>query len=118
MPEKDPKKKKKTEEKKEKEKSKTEKQEPRYEEILPPLDFTSLFLPFYTQALIKLGQIEDPAAQKEESNIDLARRLIDLLDLLKDRTKGNLKPEEEKIFLNSLHQLKLVYMEKAKIIKL
>jgi hypothetical protein len=44
--------------------------------------------------------------------------LIDLLDLLKERTKGNLKSEEEKFLTACLHQLKIAFMEKAKIIKL
>lgn len=87
-------------------------------EPLPPLDFSSLFLPFYTQALIKLGQLADPVTQKEDENLELAKRMIDLLDLLKDRTKGNLMPEEEKFLENSTHRLKLLYMEKARIIKL
>jgi len=98
---------------------KPEKEEPKeQQEFLPPLDFSSLALPFFTQALIKLGQVEDPITKKNETNLDFAKRLIDLLSLLKDRTKGNLKPEEEKFIEASLHQLKLIYMEKAKIIKL
>ena len=51
-------------------------------------------------------------------NLDLAKRMIELLDLLKEKTKGNLKTEEEQFIDSSLHQLKLGYMEKAKIIKL
>ncbi|MGD2295886.1 MAG: DUF1844 domain-containing protein [Candidatus Aminicenantes bacterium] len=88
------------------------------QEILPPLDFSSLFLPFYTQALMKLGATEDPASQKADENLELAKRLIDLLDLLKEKTKGNLKSEEETLLENGLHQLKMLYMEKAKIINL
>lgn len=87
-------------------------------EILPPLDFSSLVLPFFTQALIKLGQIKDPLTDKEEDNINLAKRLIDLLDLLQDRTKNNLKPEEREFLDSCLHQLKMAYMQKAKIIQL
>jgi hypothetical protein len=106
----------------EKEKSKkkqTKKKKPDESiEIIPPLDFSSLVLPFYTQAVIKLGLAKDPLSKKEEKNLDLAKRLIDLLGLLKERTKGNLKPEEEKFIEACLHQLRTVYMEKAKIIKL
>jgi len=85
--------------------------------VIPPLDFSSIVLPFFTQALVSIGQIKDDE-EKKENNLDLAKRMIDLLDLLKDRTKGNLKPEEEQFIDSSLHQLKMVYMEKAKIIKL
>lgn len=88
------------------------------QKIIPPIDFSSLVLPFFTQALIELGQKNDPKDKKEKKNFDLAKRLIDLLDLLKERTKGHLKPEEEKFLNSCLHQLKIAYMEKAKIIKL
>jgi hypothetical protein len=106
----------KTEEKKSEEK-KDEKKTEETKEILPPLDFSSLILPFYTQALIKLGLATDPFSNKEGENLELAKRLIDLLDLFKERTKGNLKSDEEKFLLACLHQLKMAYMEKAKIIK-
>ena len=122
MTEKDKDKKKKLEQEEEKEEVVTEEEKtdsPEYQkEMLPPLDFTSLFLPFYTQALFKLGAAEDPISQKFDENIDLAKRFIDLLDLLKEKTKGNLKPEEDTLLINGLHQLKMLYMEKSKIIKL
>ncbi len=103
--------------KKEKEKPKEKEQaEPKI--IIPPLDFSSLVLPFFTQALVSLGQVEDPESGKPEKNLELVKRLIDLLDLMKDRTNGNLKKEEEQFLDSCLHQLKLSYMEKAKIIKL
>lgn len=107
-----------TEEDKNKKGQENKKKPEEPQEMVPPLDFSSLFLPFYTQALIKLGQIKDPIANKEDENIDFAKRLIDLLDLLEDRTKGNLKPEEKRLIDSGLQQLKMIYMEKAKIIKL
>ncbi len=106
----------------EKEKSKkkqTKKKKPEeIQEIAPPLDFSSLVLPFYTQAVITLGLAKDPLTNKEEENLELAKRLIDLLGLLKKRTKENLKPEEEKFLDACLHQLRTAYMEKLDIIKL
>jgi hypothetical protein len=87
-------------------------------EIIPPLDFSSLVLPFYTQALIKLGETKDPLTNKPSENLELAKRLIDLIDLLKQRTQGNLLPEEEKFLNNCLHHLRLSYLEKVKAIKL
>jgi hypothetical protein len=111
----------KEEEKKEvKQEDKTEEKQDDKElkKFLPPIDFSSLVLPFFTQALIELGETEDPEAKNTEENLRLAQRLIDLLDMLKEKTKGNLKPEEE-IFLDQcLHQLRMAYMERAKIITL
>jgi len=83
-------------------------------EPMPLLDFSSLMLPFYTQALIKLGQIADPIAKKQSVNLELAKRLIDLLDLLKTKTQGNLNPNEEELLNQSLHQLKSIYLGKSK----
>jgi len=83
-------------------------------EFLPPLDFSSIVFPLYAQALVKLGVIPDPASGAPAENLELARRLIDLLDLLKDRTKGRLRPEEDKFLETCLEQLHLGFAEKAK----
>jgi len=90
--------------------------EPAGQEFLPPLDFSSVILPFYTQALLKLGLLSDPDEAGKTMNLNLARRLIDILDLIKDRTKGNLKPDEEDFLTSCLQQLRVHYLEKAKII--
>lgn len=84
------------------------------EEFLPPLDFSSIVFPLYAQALVKLGVIADPVSGASAENLELARRLIDLLDLLKDRTSGRLRPEEEKFLETCLEQLHLGFADKAK----
>ena len=86
-------------------------------EYLPPLEFTSLVFPFYTQALIKLGMIEDPISGQVSGNPELAKRLIDLIDFLKDRTKGNLEPDEEKFLKACLSQLKMGYLKQINVVK-
>ncbi len=90
-------------------------EEPR--EFLPPLDFSSLVYPFYSQALIKLGVLEDPLKGGPAESIDFAKRLIDLLDLLKDRTQGRLKPAEYDFLEAGLTDLKMRYMQKTEILK-
>lgn len=87
-------------------------------EFLPPLEFSSVVLLLYFPALIQLGLVEDPAKGQVRENLGLAKRNIDLLDLLKDRTKGNLAPEEEKFLDGVLDQLKLAYLQKADIVKM
>ena len=82
-------------------------------EFLPPLEFSSLVLPLYMPALIKLGLIEDPTTGRLQANLDHGRRLIDLLDLLKEKTQGNLEPEEEKFLSSAILQLKEVYLRKT-----
>ena len=67
---------------------------------------------------MKLGLLENPQNNQTEENLEYARRLIDLLDLLKDRTKGNLLPEEENFLEAVLSQLKMHYLNKTEAIKL
>jgi len=87
-------------------------------EFLPPLDFSSIVFPFYTQALVKLGLMEDPLKKAADVNLEFAKRLIDLLDLLKDRSKGNLHEDEEKFLESCLLQLKTNYLQQADVIKM
>jgi hypothetical protein len=88
------------------------------QEFMPPLDFSSIIFPIYTQALIKLGMLEDPKSNQLKTNLGYAKRLIDILDLLRDRTKGNLEPEEDNLLEAILSQLKLNYLKKTEAIKL
>ncbi len=78
--------------------------------VIPPLKFESLVLPFYTQALVAMGYLsESEEKSKKELDLELAARLIDLIDLLAEKTKGNLSEEEEK-FLNTIStELKIIY---------
>jgi hypothetical protein len=86
---------------------------PTGEAFLPPLEFSSLVILLYFPSLIQLGLMDDPASGKRQENLVLAKRNIDLLDLLKDKTKGNLDAEEEKFLEDALGQLKLAYVKKA-----
>ncbi len=87
-------------------------------EFLPPLDFSSIVILLYFPALIQLGLMEDPATGERRENLGLAKRNIDLLDLLRDRTKGNLEADEEKFLDGVLDQLKLAYLQKADLVKM
>jgi hypothetical protein len=88
------------------------------QEFLPPLDFSSIVFPMYSQALLNLGLLGVQEGGEHEVNLELARRLIDILDLLKDRTRGNLNPEESKFLDACLQQLRMRYLEKSKVISL
>lgn len=80
---------------------------------LPPLDFSSIVLPFFTHALINLGKVDDPSSGKKKVDLKTAQRLIDLIDLLHKKTQGRLSPKEEKFISGCLFQLKTRYTELA-----
>lgn len=50
---------------------------------------------------------------KDGPNLDLARYSIDMLELLKVKTKGNLEKDEEKFLDETIHQLRMKYVEVA-----
>lgn len=87
-------------------------------EFVPPLDFSSIVILLYFPALVQLGLVEDPTTGQRQENLVLAKRNIDLLDLLKDRTKGNLEAEEPKFLDGVIDQLKLAYLKKAELVKM
>ncbi|MGA2533211.1 MAG: DUF1844 domain-containing protein [Candidatus Aminicenantales bacterium] len=86
--------------------------------FLPPLDFSSIVILLYFPTLIQLGLMEDPGTGQLGEDLVLAKRNIDLLDLLRDRTKGNLEEEEEKFLEGVLNQLKMAYLKKADLLKM
>lgn len=88
------------------------------EEFLPPLEFTSIVILLYFPALIQLGLMDDPVTGERAENLDLARRNIDLLDLLRDRTKGNLENEEKEFLEGAVDQLKAAYLRKVDALKM
>jgi hypothetical protein len=86
---------------------------PETEGPLPEINFTSLILSLSTSALIQLGVVDDPFTQKQSKNLPLAKQTIDLIGMLKEKTKGNLTPEEEKFIEQILFDLRMRYVKAA-----
>ncbi|OGP65720.1 MAG: hypothetical protein A2169_05380 [Deltaproteobacteria bacterium RBG_13_47_9] len=78
---------------------------------LSEITFVNLVFSLSTSALIQLGEIEDPIANKTLKNLPLAKQTIDLIGMLKQKTKGNLSPEEEKLTENILYDLRMRYVK-------
>jgi hypothetical protein len=66
-----------------------------------------------TSVLIQLGEIQDPVTQQLAKNLPLAKQTIDLIGMLKEKTKGNLNPEEEKFIEHILYDLRMRYIKAA-----
>lgn len=84
------------------------------EGTLPQVDFSSFIFSLSTSALIHFGAIPDPITKKTEKNIVMARQTIDLLGILKDKTKGNLTKEEDELLTNILYDLRMIYVKESK----
>ncbi len=81
---------------------------------LPEMDFSSFIFSLSTSALLHLGEMPDPLTQKTEKNLLLAKQTIDILGMLKEKTRGNLTGDEEKLMDNILTDLRWRYVREAK----
>ncbi|MEI9475410.1 MAG: DUF1844 domain-containing protein [Deltaproteobacteria bacterium] len=86
-------------------------EKPEQDASLPEITFPSLLLSLSTSALIQLGEIQDPVSKQTVKNLPLAKQTIDLIGMLKEKTKGNLTSDEEKLMENMLYDLKLRYVK-------
>jgi hypothetical protein len=66
------------------------------------------------QAAMLLGGMADPATGQAILDLEGAREVIDMLDVLRDKTRGNLAPEEERLLTELLGALQLNYLEISK----
>jgi hypothetical protein len=81
---------------------------------MPPPTFEVLVSMFSTQAMVALGLIPNPATGKAEVLPDLAKHFIDMLSVLETKTAGNLEPHEKTLLDESLHQLRMAYVQATK----
>jgi hypothetical protein len=88
------------------------------ERQIPPIDFPSYLLSYYTQGLVLLGEVPNPYTNKKEEDTEAARHTIDILTLLEEKTKGNLSQDEQKLLENVLYELRMKYMTKTNRIKI
>ena len=65
------------------------------------------------QALIFLGEIDNPVTHKKEENLEQAKYIIDTMAMLKEKTKGNLTGNEANILDNILYELRMKYTAKS-----
>ena len=65
-------------------------------------------------AALFLGQIPNPKTGQPEINLDLARMFIDQLEMIQEKTRGNLTSEEAKVLSNALSNLQMAYVEVAR----
>ena len=88
---------------------------------VPPADapkrspvFENLIRSLGQNAAMLLGGYADPQTGRPVLDLEGAREMIDMLDVLREKTHGDLAPEEDTLLLDVLGNLKLAFMEMAK----
>lgn len=89
-------------------------EEPAVARELPKPDFASLVVSLGSSALFHLGLVPDPTTgEPGEPDLALARQTIDLVEILQEKTRGNLTPEEDQLMQSLLTDLRMRYVERS-----
>jgi len=75
--------------------------------------FKQLVMQNQQMAMISLGKVKNPVSDTLDKNLEYAKLSIDTLDMLAQKTKGNLSEYEEKLLAETVNQLKIFYVEEA-----
>jgi hypothetical protein len=85
-------------------------------EELPRVDFATFVLSLGTSALYHLGVVAHPETGRklETPELVLARNTIDTLEMLEEKTRGNLDGQESELVESLLYELRMRFVEAEK----
>lgn len=76
------------------------------------IPFGTFVLSISTSALVQLGEAPGPeTGERLEPNLVLAQQTIEILEMLREKTRGNLDPEEERLLDGVLYDLRMRFVE-------
>jgi hypothetical protein len=71
----------------------------------------SLIMTFQAAAMQQMGKLKNPVSDKIERDLQQAQLSIDILDMLEEKTRGNMSDDESKFLKGILQELKLNYVD-------
>lgn len=80
---------------------------------LPEITFSAFLISLSSSAFIHLGDLPDPTTGEKTKDLPLAKQTIDLLGLLREKTRNNLQEDEEKLFDHLLYDLRMRYVKET-----
>jgi hypothetical protein len=81
------------------------------------MNFASFMLSLATTGMVHLGEIPEPTTGQKMENLEAAHQMIDILDILKEKTAGNLLPEESKLMESLLYELRMKFLSKSNVVQ-
>jgi hypothetical protein len=82
---------------------------------LPAVDFSNFVLSLAATAMVQLGMVPDPeTGTTVEPNLPIAQHTIDTLAMMREKTRGNLDDDEEKLLDSMLYELRMRFVEAGK----
>jgi Domain of unknown function (DUF1844) len=88
-----------------------EREGPAHHDPQEPVTFSTFLLGLSTQVLLHLGEIPNPVTSAVEPDLEAAKQVIDILGMLRDKTRNNLEPGEESLLDSVLYDLRMRYVE-------
>ncbi len=82
--------------------------------LLYEFGFSTFVLSLSTSALVSLGELPDPISNTKEVNLQLAKQTISIIEMLKEKTRGNLTKEEESLIDNVLYDVRLKFIKTSR----
>jgi hypothetical protein len=82
----------------------------------PGTPFADFVQQLIAQAYMFLGMLRSPHSPKPVVDVAAARDMIEILTMLKEKTAGNLNPDEEDFLSTHLGELKLAFVQRTKTI--
>jgi len=76
--------------------------------------FIELVMMQAQQAAMFLGHVPNPQTGKPEVNLEFARMFIDQIEMLQEKTRGNLSNEETQMLSSVLSDLRLAFLQASK----
>jgi hypothetical protein len=76
-----------------------------------PASFANFLLSLASQAAAAMGLTENPMSGQRRADLELSRYWLDVLGMLHEKTKGNLHPQEQKLFAGLLTDLRMQYVQ-------
>jgi len=73
--------------------------------------FIQLLYIFQASGIQALGKIKNPISNKIEVSVEQAKQSIEMIEMIKDKTKNNLSDNETRMIEAALSELRLNYID-------
>jgi len=80
---------------------------------LPAPSFAELLNLIMVQAMAGMGLLPGPGGERLPPNLEMAKHFVDMLQVLEDKTKGNLTPEEQALLDQVLYESRMTFVQVA-----
>ena len=78
-----------------------------------PVDFGGFVVSLGTSCMVNLGRVPNPETHQVDKDLGAAKHTIEILKMLKQKTKGNLESGEEKLLDSLLYDVRMAYVAES-----